>query len=812
MNGVKFLKKSIAFILILIISASACACGSEPCSAHTDANTDGICDACSQKAFAYIDVYSISDITADQPISKLENYIRQVGGNENTLILSTGNMWLDGEERIAWMDGLGFDAMAVGDCELSKGLNALESDAKGAKHPLLAINVYDRSTKTHADFCKPSVILERDGARIGIIGAVAAETSEDFYIRTGNDLTSLVKAESERLRNEENADIIIYLLHDGYGRSDTAFLQKVSDGQIKSYYDISLSEGYVDIVFEGKTGKAYRLEDRHGIYHLQNAGGISYASIAVNIADNNATISSTKLISSDAELPPENPEIESTPDIESSLDTSDNDSNSDNDNNVCGKHTDKNSDTVCDVCDESVIVYFDFYTINDLHGKLADSDSHVGVDELSTFLKNARKTDQNAIFLSAGDMWQGSSESNMTKGLIITDWMNELDFTAMTLGNHEYDWGSEYIGNNEKLAEFPFLAINVYERATNKLAPYCQPSVTVEADGLQIGIIGAMGDCYSSIATDKSDDVYFKVGAQLTALVKEESERLRGEGVDFIVYVIHDGYGSSHYGYTKQVSSSQISGYYDISLSDGYIDLVFEGHTHQGYLLQDEHGVYHLQNRGDNKGGISHAEVAINSVTNSAEVEVAELISTSAYSGLADDPVVKKLLEKYDELISPANKVLGYNKTYRNSNYLCQLVADLYYDAGVEKWGDEYDIVLGGGYLSTRSPYNLYSGEIMYSDLQSLFPFDNQLALCSIKGSYLKSKFFETNNNDYFICYDEYGSSIKNSINANATYYVVVDTYTAYYAPNRLTVIELYDETTFARDLLADHVEAGGLS
>ncbi len=334
----------------------------------------------------------------------------------------------------------------------------------------------------------------------------------------------------------------------------------------------------------------------------------------------------------------------------------------------------------------------------------------------------------------------------------------------------------------------------------------------MEADGLQIGIIGAMGDCYSSIATDKSDDVYFKVGAQLTALVKEEARRLRNDGVDFIVYVIHDGYGSSNYGYTKQVSSSQIADYYDVSLSDGYIDLVFEGHTHQGYLLQDEHGVYHLQNRGDNKGGISHAEVAINSITYSTEVTVAELINTSEYSNLADDPVVKALLDKYDDMIAPANKVVGYNRSYRNSTYLCRLVAELYYDAGVEKWGDQYNIVLGGGYLSTRSPYNLSSGEVQYSDLQSLFPFDNQLALCSIQGRYLKSKFFETKNNDYYICYDAYGSGVKNSIDLNKTYYIVVDTYTAYYAPNRLTVIEIYDESTFARDLLAEYIKNGGLS
>lgn len=473
------------------------------------------------------------------------------------------------------------------------------------------------------------------------------------------------------------------------------------------------------------------------------------------------------------------------------------------------KHTDRNNDDLCDTCRVSVVVLFDFYSINDLHGKFADANNNIGVDELTTYLKRARETDENAIFLSAGDMWQGSSESNMTKGQIMVDWMNELDFTAMALGNHEFDWGEEYIASNAKIAEFPFIAINVYDRATNALADFCKPSVMVESDGLQIGIIGAVGDCYSSIAVDKCDDVYFKTGYELTNLVKKESERLRNQGADFIVYVLHDGLGQSKSG---SVTSSQIASYYDVSLSDGYVDLVFEGHSHQGYRIQDQHGVYHLQNRGDNKGGISHAEIAINKVTMNSSVKTAELVSTYTYQDYDDDPIVEKLLEKYKDQIDPATRVLGYNSRYRNSSELQQLIAKLYYEVGEKTWGDQYDIVLGGGFMSARSPYNLYAGEVIYSNLQSIFPFDNQLTLCSIKGKYLRSKFLETSNDRYYIHCGEYGESIRNKIDPNATYYLITDSYSAYYKANQLTVIAEYDPNIFARDLLAEYIENGGLS
>jgi 2',3'-cyclic-nucleotide 2'-phosphodiesterase/3'-nucleotidase len=478
----------------------------------------------------------------------------------------------------------------------------------------------------------------------------------------------------------------------------------------------------------------------------------------------------------------------------------------------CKKHIDKDNNGVCDSCYSSVFVYFDFYNINDLHGKFADTDDNAGVDELTTYLKNARENDENAIFLSSGDMWQGSPESNLTSGFIITDWMNELDFAAMSVGNHEYDWGGKAIADNEAQAEFPLLAINIFDRKTNKRVDYCEASTMVEADGLQIGIIGAIGDCYSSIAVDKCEDVYFKVKNDLTELVKKESEELRKNGADFVVYLLHDGTGQSYGSVANDVSSSQIASYYDISLSDGYVDLVFEGHTHQGYILKDQHGVYHLQNRGDNKGGISHVEVAINTANDNHKVRVAEHISVSKYDDYDDDPVVQKLLEKYDSQIGEATKVLGYNSRYRRGEELCQVIADLYYQTGIKEWGNKYDIVLGGGFMSVRSPYNLPAGDVTYGDIQSIFPFDNQLTLCSVSGRNLREKFFGANNSRYYIGFGDYGEEVRSNIDPNGTYYIVVDTYTAFYKPNGLTVVEEYKTDVFGRDLLAEYIRNGGLS
>ena len=475
-------------------------------------------------------------------------------------------------------------------------------------------------------------------------------------------------------------------------------------------------------------------------------------------------------------------------------------------------HIDEGNDGFCDLCSKMTLVIVDFYGINDLHGKIADADTHPGVDELSTYLNEAKKNDHHAIFVSAGDMWQGSSESNLTQGLLTTDWMNQMGFAGMALGNHEFDWGEEPIAENEKLAQFPLLAINVYDKLSNKQVDYCESSTMVDLGDVQIGIIGAIGDCYSSIAIEKVQDVYFKVGEELTKLVKDEATKLRGEGADYIVYLLHDGYGNSRDQVGDKIDSLRLKSYYDVSLSDGYIDLVFEGHTHQGYALVDEHGVYHLQHGGDNRDGISHVEVAINTAGGQNTIRTAELVSNSKYKYMDDSPVVNELLEKYKDSVDQGTAVLGTNRVARSGADLRQLVANLYYKKGVELWGDQYDIVLGGGFMSIRSPGYLEDGEITYSMLYSLLPFDNELVLCSIKGVDLKNRFFDNNDGRYAVGYSTYGQQVRDNLDPDATYYIVVDSYSSPYAPNKLTEIARYEEKVYARDLLADYVKEGGLS
>ena len=70
------------------------------------------------------------------------------------------------------------------------------------------------------------------------------------------------------------------------------------------------------------------------------------------------------------------------------------------------------------------------------------------------------------LYLDAGDLFQGGTESKITNGSIILDYLNLINANASTFGNHEYDFPRDYLEQKVRDAHFPFLATNVYD--TNK--------------------------------------------------------------------------------------------------------------------------------------------------------------------------------------------------------------------------------------------------------------------------------------------------------------------------------------------------------
>jgi len=94
------------------------------------------------------------------------------------------------------------------------------------------------------------------------------------------------------------------------------------------------------------------------------------------------------------------------------------------------------------------------------------------------------------LLLDSGDMFQGTPEGILTKGMASIMLMNQLDYAAAVPGNHDYDYGEPNLKVLVSSAAFPFLGANLYQKAGGAHADYLKPYTFIEKDGRRIAVLG----------------------------------------------------------------------------------------------------------------------------------------------------------------------------------------------------------------------------------------------------------------------------------------------------------------------------------
>ena len=140
---------------------------------------------------------------------------------------------------------------------------------------------------------------------------------------------------------------------------------------------------------------------------------------------------------------------------------------------------------------------------SDLHGNIwgysyednKETDNN-GMARLYTYIKSVREDNPDTILIDAGDDIQGTI---MTDDLYndnpdqlhpVIAAMNYMDYDAMTLGNHEFNWGTDTARKILSQAEFPILAANVLN-ADGSFATGRGWTI-IECDGVKIAVIGVV--------------------------------------------------------------------------------------------------------------------------------------------------------------------------------------------------------------------------------------------------------------------------------------------------------------------------------
>ncbi len=162
-----------------------------------------------------------------------------------------------------------------------------------------------------------------------------------------------------------------------------------------------------------------------------------------------------------------------------------------------------------------------------------------GSARLVTAVEAARARSNNSILVDGGDQFQGSLFYTYYKGKVAAEMMNKLGYTAMTVGNHEFDDGPEVLRGFMDSVDFPILMSNADVSAEPLLADVLKKSTVIEQNGEKIGLIGLTPEDTIDLASPGKNITF----SDPVAAVQGEVDKLTEMGVNKIIVLSHSGYG-----------------------------------------------------------------------------------------------------------------------------------------------------------------------------------------------------------------------------------------------------------------------------
>lgn len=360
---------------------------------------------------------------------------------------------------------------------------------------------------------------------------------------------------------------------------------------------------------------------------------------------------------------------------------------------------------------------------NDIHGNVKDDGkSKIGLAKLATYVAETRAADENVLVLDAGDMFQGVPFANLEKGQSMIELANIIGYDAMTVGNHEFDFGADNLFNNiiSKL-NFPVLAANVYKGDERALDAY----IVKEVDGVKVGIFG-MATEETAFKSHPNNTIGYEFTDMIEAARETVSVLKEKEQAEVIIMLAHLGLYEGDY--TSDLVAKAVDG----------IDLIVDGHSHtelpEGLMVNDTL----IVSTGTALNNVGEVELTVEDgkVVN----KEAELLGYSSFAEVAPSEEVLEAIEKVEAAQKPmlervvgkaAVDLIGERSLVRTGETnLGQLATD----AMLDLTGAQIAITNGGGIRAS-----IKAGNITMNDMITVFPYGNTIMVKEIKGSDVKA-------------------------------------------------------------------------
>jgi len=180
-------------------------------------------------------------------------------------------------------------------------------------------------------------------------------------------------------------------------------------------------------------------------------------------------------------------------------------------------------------------------------------------------LKQERRKDPGLLLFDCGDFSQGSSYYTMFKGDVEVELMNRMHYDAVTIGNHEFDFGLDNMIRLFKMAEFPVVCSN-YDFADTELKDIVKPYLVLKRQGVRIGVFALCPPLEGLVSRKNYGPLKFLDPVEVTDRMVDVLRNR--EKCDVVICLSHLGWEVSDYPDNELIKRT--SG----------IDLILGGHSH----------------------------------------------------------------------------------------------------------------------------------------------------------------------------------------------------------------------------------------
>jgi 5'-nucleotidase len=379
------------------------------------------------------------------------------------------------------------------------------------------------------------------------------------------------------------------------------------------------------------------------------------------------------------------------------------------------------------------------------------------------------------LLVDSGDMWQGTLESNLHEGEPVVHAYNMLRYAAAAVGNHEFDYGPVgpspiprkpdddphgALKKNAAIADFPLLSANMIDKTTGRVPSWAEPSTIVRVGGARIGIIGLSTPDTPNV-TMHANVLTLDFTDPVEATIKAAAD-LRAKGVDAVIVIAHIGGRCTKTDEPHSLEScdrQQEAMDFLAKIPPGTIDAFFGGHTHaqmrhfvngiptaqalaysrefstmdlwvdtaHDRVLQDRtvirpptmicSYVYEGTEQCDPRRATEGAKLVprvFDGNTITPDAKLAQMI----------DPYLKRVAQKRGEKLG-VKTADRFARAYSGESTIGDLLTDLMREAS----GADLAFMNSGGIRA-----DLPAGDLAYSDVFEVSPFDNYPAVVQLTG------------------------------------------------------------------------------